>query len=40
MKGEPNNFLQATAVCALLLVLDQIPAAPEDNCWAAQTFPS
>jgi hypothetical protein len=26
-----NNFVQATAVFALLLIQSQVPAAPDDN---------
>jgi len=29
----PNNFVQATAVCAFLFALGQVPAARDDNRW-------
>ena len=28
---QPNNFVQATPGCAILLVVSQKPAAPDDN---------
>jgi hypothetical protein len=31
---KPNNFLQATAVFAILLVVSRVPAAPEEKRWA------
>jgi len=31
MSCVPNKFVQATAVCAFLLVMGQVPAAPDDN---------
>jgi hypothetical protein len=30
-KSRANHFVQATAVCAFLLVPGQVPAAPDDN---------
>ena len=31
MNRMANNFVHATAVCAILFVLGQVPAAPDDN---------
>jgi len=27
----PNNFVQASPVCAILFVLSQVPGLPDDN---------
>ena len=31
MTTEPNNFVQATPVCAILFDLSQVAGVPDDN---------